>query len=144
MDTHMLLSFSRKHVAIILTMLFLLCQLTPKAQQSMRNQSDIVARLTRYDVKTDHQTAFRKAVSDYVHHSLNQESNVLSEAYYEQENPSVMWIIERWNSKIELEKAGKSPFFKAIESLSKTVLLKPAKTIDVKDLEPISKQQWRR
>lgn len=139
----MLLSFSRKHVAIILTMLFLLCQLPPKAQQSMRNQSDIVARLTRYDVKPDHQTAFRKAVSDYVHHSLNQESNVLSEAYYEQENPSVMWIIERWNSKIELEKAGKSPFFKAIESLSKTVLLKPAKTIDVKDLEPISKQQWR-
>jgi quinol monooxygenase YgiN len=127
-------------------MLFLFCQSHLKAQQSMldqSNNSDIVARLTRYDVKPDHQTAFRKLVSDYVHHSLNQESNVLSEAYYEQEDQSVLWIIERWNSKIELEKAGKSKSFKAIVSLSRAALLKPAETIDVKDLEPISKQQWR-
>ncbi|MCD9019202.1 putative quinol monooxygenase [Parachryseolinea silvisoli] len=148
------ISFSRKHTAIILTMLFLLCSSNLKAQHSddaavggsirdHANNNDFVVRLTRYDVKPDHQTAFRKVVSDYVVRSLGQDSNVLSEAYYEQEDPSVLWIIERWDSKIELEKACTSPSFKAIESLAKTALSKPAERIDVKDLEPIAKQQWR-
>lgn len=141
-------------MVIILTMLALLCQVNAKGQgsyeagggKSIRDQpgnNNFVARLTRYDVKPDHQTAFSKAVSDFVHHSLNQQSNVLSEAYYEQGDHSVLWIIERWNSKIELERARKSPFFKAIDSLAKNALSKPAQKIDVKDLEPISKQQWR-
>lgn len=154
MDTSMLISFSRKRMAIILTMLFLLCQTNPKAQhpydrvvvESIRDRSinnDFAARLTRYDVKPDHQAAFRKVVSDYVGRSLLQEGNVLSEAYYEQDDPSVLWIIERWNSKVELEKAGKSFESQAIESLEKTALSKSAKRIDVKDLEPISRQQWR-
>lgn len=138
----------------MVTILFLLCQTNPKAQHShdvaaggsirdQSNNNDFAARLTRYDVAPDHQTAFRKVVSDYVVYSLGQESNVLSEAYYEQEDPSVLWIIERWNSKIELEKACKSFESRAIESLAKTALSKPVKRIDVKDLEPISKQQWR-
>jgi quinol monooxygenase YgiN len=44
---------------------------------------------------------------------------------------------------MELEKAGKSASFKALESLAKTALSTQAKRIDIKDLEPISKQQWR-
>ncbi|HEY5749268.1 MAG TPA: antibiotic biosynthesis monooxygenase family protein [Chryseolinea sp.] len=150
----MLRSFSKKRMAIIFTMLFLLCQMNPKAQhpynavvrESTRDQSnnnDFAARLTRFDVKPDHQTAFRKVVSDYVGRSLDQESNVLSEAYYEQEDPSVLWIIERWSNKSELEKAGQSASFKAMESLAKTALSKQVEKIDIKDLEPISKQQWR-
>ncbi|MBL0741150.1 antibiotic biosynthesis monooxygenase [Chryseolinea lacunae] len=150
----MLTSFSKKRMVVILTMLFLLCQMNPKAQHSYdavvrdstHNQSSnnaFAARLTRFDVKPDHQAAFREVVSDYVGRSLEQESNVLSEAYYEQEEPSVLWIIERWNSKMELEKAGKSSSFKAMELLAKTALSKQAKKIDIKDLEPISKQQWR-
>ncbi|WP_084138168.1 putative quinol monooxygenase [Chryseolinea serpens] len=147
----MLRSFSKKPMAIILTVLLLLCQTNPKAQhpydavvkESNGNQANhFAARLTRFDVKPDHQTAFRKVVSDYVSRSLHQESNVLSEAYYEQEHPSVLWIIERWNSKMDLEKAGKSASFKALESLAKTALSTQAKRIDIKDLEPISKQQW--
>jgi len=152
METSMLLSFSKKRMAIILTMLFLLCQVNPKAQHPydavagesiQSNHDDFAARLTRFEVKPDHQVAFRKTVSDYVARSLEQESNVLSEAYYEQEEPSVLWIIERWNSKAALEKAGRSSSFQAMESLAKTALSKQPKKIDVKDLEPISRQQWR-
>ncbi|MBT1687628.1 putative quinol monooxygenase [Dawidia soli] len=143
-----------KRMAIILIMLFFLCPTTPNAQhphdvvagessRDQANNNDFAARLTRYDVKPDYQTAFRNVVRDYVSHSLGRESNVLSEAYYEQEDPSVLWIIERWIDKVALEKAGKSVESRAIESLAKTALLKPAKRIDVKDLEPLSKQQWR-
>jgi quinol monooxygenase YgiN len=149
-----ILSFSRKGIVIILTVLFLFCQTTPKAQHaddavaraSIRDQStlvDFAARLTRYDVKPDYQAAFRKVVSDYVRHSLLQENNVISEAYYEQDDPTVLWIIERWSSKIALAEAGKSPSFRALASLAKTALSRSASKIDVKDLEPLSKQQWR-
>ncbi len=141
-------------MAIILTTLFVLCQMNPKAQhpysavtgESIQDQSGsnaFAGRLTRYDVKPDHVTAFRKIISDYVGRSVIQEDNVLSEAYYEQEHSSVLWIIERWNNKAALERAGRSSSFKAIGSLAKTALLKSPEIIDVKDLEPISKQQWR-
>lgn len=102
-----------------------------------------VARLTQYDVKAEHQAAFRKAVGAYVLHSLDLPGNILSEAYYEQDNHGVLWIIERWSTQEELDKIGQSTSYKAIVSLSKTALAKPAKTIYVKDLEPLSKQQWR-
>jgi quinol monooxygenase YgiN len=149
-----ILSFSRKGIVIILTVLFLFCQTNPKAQHaddavvraSTRDHAtlvDFAARLTRYDVKPDYQSAFRNVVSDYVRHSLLQESNVISEAYYEQDDPSVLWIIERWSSKLALAEAGKSPSFKALALLTKTALSTSARKIDVKDLEPLSKQDWR-
>lgn len=106
-------------------------------------QDSIVARLIRYEVQPEFQAAFRQAVSDYVFHSLKLETNVLSEAYYEQADSTVLWIIERWSSKDGLDEAGKSAGFKAIESLSHSSLKQPAKTIYVQDLEPLPKSQWR-
>ena len=107
------------------------------------NNNELAARPIRFEVKPDQQTAFRNAISDYVTSSLDDESNVISEAYYEEDDASILWIIERWNNKTALEKAGRSASFKALESLAKTALSKPSKTIDVKDLEPLSKEQWR-
>ena len=107
------------------------------------NNADFAARLTRLDVKPDHQAAFRKVVSDYVNFSMNQVSNILSEAYYEQDHPAVVWIIERWNSKTALEEADRSAPSNAIMSLAKTALVKPAKQIEVTDLEPITREEWR-
>jgi quinol monooxygenase YgiN len=115
----------------------------PTADDAVAKHSETAARLTRYEVKRQHRAAFRKMANKYVHHSLRQKSNILSEAYYEQENPSVIWIIERWENKNELEKNSKRPPFRVIESVSKKVLVQPAKITDVKDLEPLSKQQWR-
>ncbi|KAA2239087.1 alpha/beta fold hydrolase [Chitinophaga agrisoli] len=103
----------------------------------------VVARLIRYEVHPAYQAAFRQAVSDYVAHSLQSETNVLSEAYYEQADTTVLWLIERWGTKDALDEAGKSTAFKTIESLSRNSLKQPAKTIYVKDLEPLPKSQWR-
>lgn len=99
--------------------------------------------MIRYEVNPGSQVAFRKAVNDYVHESLKSEANILSEAYYEESDTAVIWIIERWSSKDELDKAGKSSGFKAIESLSHNSLKQPARMIYVRDLEPLSRQQWR-
>jgi quinol monooxygenase YgiN len=108
------------------------------------NNYEIVVRLIRYEVKPRHRVPFRKLVKDYVRHSLNQKVNILSEAYFEQEEPSVLWIIERWANRNELEMISRKPKFKLIESASRKVLIEPAQIIYAKDLEPISKQLWRR
>jgi quinol monooxygenase YgiN/pimeloyl-ACP methyl ester carboxylesterase len=112
-------------------------------QEKPDRLNSVVARLIRYEVQPELQAAFRQAVSDYVFHSLKSETNVLSEAYHEQADTTVLWVIERWSNKDELDKASKSSRFKAIESLSRSSLKQPAKMIYVKDLEPLSKQQWR-
>ncbi|AYL95797.1 putative quinol monooxygenase [Mucilaginibacter celer] len=129
----------------------LLCSLGLRAQNLAKPapvQDQIVnenpkVKLTRYEVKPEHQKAFRKAISNYVNFSLKQKGNILSEAFYEQEKPDVLWIIERWDSQTLLNRIEKSENFKVIQSLSAKALIQPAKVIYVKDLEPISKQQWR-
>jgi len=120
----------------LLFILFLLGQTHVNAQNT-------AARLTRYEVTPAQQETFRKTITDYVLYSLRQGSNIQSEAYYEQENTAVLWIIERWSDRDELEKASRSTPFKAIGSLSKRSLIHPERTFYVKDLEPLLKEQWR-
>lgn len=106
------------------------------------NAQKPAARLVRYEVRTEFQAAFRNAVSDYVFHSLKSKNIVLSEAYYEEADTTIMWIIERWNSRNDLDEANKTSAYKYIESLSQNSLKRPARTIYVTDLEPLSRQQW--
>jgi quinol monooxygenase YgiN len=108
------------------------------------HQQQAAARLTRYDVKPGYQEQFREALSDYVLHSLLNESNIMAEAYSEQDNPAVLWLIERWTSKDELDKFSNNTQSRSVMTLGEVALIKPARRIYVKDLEPISKQQWRR
>lgn len=103
-----------------------------------------VAVLTQYEVKKGYEKKFRKMLRKYVRHAIANKSNIMAEAYYEQENPSILWVMERWNSKSGLEHMRKGEKFKLIKLLSEKKLVQPAKTIYVKDLEPLSKQEWKR
>lgn len=107
-------------------------------------QTEEVAVLTRYEVKKGYRKKFSKALRKYVKYAIAHKSNVMAEAYYEQENPSVLWLIERWDSKGELENMRRSVKFNPIKLLSEKKLIQPAKTICTKDLEPISKNEWQR
>lgn len=107
-------------------------------------ETKVIAKITRYDVKKEHQEKFQKAVKDYVLKSISNESNIMSEAYFEQDNKSVIWLFERWINQSELDKFRNNSTSKTLKALTKTALVKPEKIIAVKDLEPISKQQWRR
>lgn len=99
----------------------------------------VTARLTRYELKPAYQHQIRKVLNDYVKRALSRESNIMAEACYERENPTVLWLIERWSSKKEMDK-----FYRQITSLTQTALVKPVKIYRIKDLEPLTKQQWRR
>lgn len=105
---------------------------------------EVVGKLTRYEVKPALQESFRQALSDYVSQALTEEGNIQAEAYYEQNDQSVLWLIERWKNWKELKRFGGSPQSKAIDSLTRKVLNAKAKSYHVTDLEPLSKLQWRR
>ena len=132
-----LLSVFSKTTYITIGMLFFL------SNQLKAQNSEMAGRLTRYEVKPVYREVFSQAVRNYVFHCLEQESNILSEGYYEEENPSMIWIIERWKSRYELEKISESSEFKIMNSLLMKAPVQPEKVIDIKDLEPLSKQQWR-
>lgn len=122
-----------KKVLGIFTVLFSL-------QSTLASAQNETAKITRYEVKEQHQEKFQKAISEYVQKSLSNESNIMSEAYFEQNNKTVIWLFERWTSKTALDKNNS----KSIKELVKTALVKPEKIIYVKDLEPLTKEQWRR
>lgn len=105
-------------------------------------QNEIGARITRYEVKKEYQEKFKNAVAAYVQKSILSDKNIMAEAYFEQEDQSVIWLFERWISQNELEKSGNNS--KEIKDLAKTALLVPQKIIEVKDLEPLKKEQWRK
>ena len=119
--------------------LTLLCNLQVMSQNPLTTKDEATARLTRYEIKQEYQEPFRKALSDYVRQALSSESNIMAEAYYEQEDPTVLWLIERWISKKEMDKFGMT-----IVSLNEAILVKPARVYAIKDLEPLTKRQWRR
>jgi len=125
------------------TLLLTINSLNTKAQQSKQlDDSNAVARLIRYEVKPELEVEFRKAISEYVFFALKDENNILTEAYYEQDKPHVLWIIERWSSRAAIQTISKIAQFKAIVALSESGLNQPEKTFYVKDLEPLSKVQW--
>ena len=143
MKTILLFSGLGKHLAFI-TVFFMLWATNAPAQNTRQTEKEIIAKLTRYEVKSGYREPFRKALSDYVLHSLAMESNIMSEAYYEQENQHILWLIERWTNKTELDKFTGSIEFKAIETLVKETLVSSPKIFYVEDLEPLTKQQWRK
>jgi quinol monooxygenase YgiN len=137
---------------VIFTTLFVLCSTFTTAQDlykgkvtsvALKNQ-DMIAKITRYDVKKEFQEKFQKAVSDYVSESLLSDGNIMSEAYFEQDNQTVIWLFERWTNQKEWNKFKSNSKSKAVIALEKSALVKPEKTIYVKDLEPLSKQEWRK
>ena len=134
-----------KTVFAFITILFVMNSTYDKAQNvSNTNNENVTARLIRYEVRPDYNKAFREAMSTYVLHSLNSENNIMSEAYCEQDTTGILWLMERWNGKSDLDKSHESVAYKAIQSLSENALVQPATIMYVQDLEPLTKQQWAR
>jgi quinol monooxygenase YgiN len=120
-----------------------MCARGQKSDKQLQH-AEPVAVLTRYEVKKGHTKKFHKVIREYVKHALASKNNIMAEAYYEQENPSILWTIERWSSQGGLEKMRNGVNFKLIKILSAKKLAQAARTIYVKDLEPLSKNDWRR
>ncbi len=115
----------------------------PNTKHPAHNEGEVTV-LTQYEVKKGYKKKFRKLLRKYVRQAIADKSNIMAEAYYEQEHPSILWVIERWDSQSGLEKRRNGAKFKLIKALAEKKLIQPAKTIYVKDLEPISKTAWRK
>lgn len=131
-----------KQIQGIFIVLFLLHNAFAKAQNTPEKKEKMTAAIIRYEVKNEYQAEFQKAISNYVHQSLLNENNMMSEAYFEQDNQTVIWLFERWNNQKDLDKFRNNS--NAVTALLKKALVKPEEIIHVKDLEPISKQEWRK
>ena len=119
-------------------------QAVGEAIMQQLKQQEIVAKLTRFEVKKEYVKQFQKALSDYVNKSLSEGGNVMSEAYYEKEKTTVLWLIERWINISELERFNNDLQGQNLTSLAKKALEQPIKINYIQDLEPISKEQWRK
>lgn len=101
------------------------------------------ARLTKYIVEPA-EIGFRSALSNYVHQAIVREANIMAEAYYEQNDTSVLWLIERWNNPDEWLQFHKGAAAKTLNDLAKVALKIDPEVTHVKDLEPLTKTQWRK
>lgn len=104
----------------------------------------VSVRLAKYHVKSAFREKFREALSKYVFSSLKATGNIMSEAYHEQEDPSILWVIERWSEQDLLEKNDGSTAAKNIIPLTKNGLVSPVEIFLGKDLEPLPKEAYRK
>ena len=100
-----------------------------------------VVRLLKCNVSPAYLTKFRNVLNEYVHSSMNAAGNIMAEAYYEENDSTTLWIIERWTDENTLAKNGESKAAKAIVDLMKHALAAPADTIIMNDLEPLNKKE---
>lgn len=100
-----------------------------------------VAVLTRYEIKKGEEDACHAALAQYVKDAVVQKDNIMAEGYYEQETPSVCWVVERWSNGKEWDQHRKQ---EALERLPGGKLAHPAQSFYIKDLEPLTKEAWRR
>ncbi|GAB3926417.1 antibiotic biosynthesis monooxygenase [Larkinella terrae] len=103
-----------------------------------------VAVLTRYEVKKEYRNLFRKAIRRYVKRARARETNIMAEAYREQDHSSVLWVVERWSSQSDFNRMRAGSRYKLLQLLAGKKLNQPTREIAIKDLEPVSKSDWRR
>jgi len=114
-----------------------------QAKEPGESNLETVAVLTRYDVKENYREAFQQALKSYVAMALLNDHNIMAEAYSEQDQPFVFWVIERWSSGVGFEGNAQLPPAQKIGLLSENALTGSPQQLYVKDLEPLSKRQWR-
>lgn len=144
MKTRCILLYTRLFSLFMISLLLSNSWTMAQSNNNLFINNEAVAVLTRYEVKQGHQKKFRKVLRKYVKRANKKNDNIMAEGYYEQGNPDIMWIIERWGSKDGLDKMRKGKKFKLVNLISKKKLVQPAKTIFIKDLEPVSKNEWLR
>lgn len=115
-----------------------------EAMVTALNQMQSIARMTRYEVKKESLEDFRKVLNDYVIHALIRQDNIMAEAYFEEEHPEILWLFERWENRNALNRFGKEIPAKELSNLTDKALTKPIEELYVSDLEPLTKEDWRK
>ncbi|MGC3947755.1 MAG: antibiotic biosynthesis monooxygenase family protein [Chryseolinea sp.] len=116
----------------------------PKSADVPFKLQDTYVVITRYEVQQNAKEQVGKALSTYVQLALADGNNIMAEVYQEEEQPFVLWVLERWKSKGNYSAFSQSAGVKETITLSGTALFSPVKTYYLKDLAPLSKDEWRK
>ncbi|HTF18543.1 MAG TPA: antibiotic biosynthesis monooxygenase family protein, partial [Chryseolinea sp.] len=106
--------------------------------------TDAYVVITRYEIHENAKEQLGKALNTYVQQALANEHNIMAEVFQEQQHPSILWVLERWNNKGQFEDFSQRTQVKALLALPKTGLVQPVKTYHLKDLARLSKSEWRK
>lgn len=111
--------------------------------EQLKNK-EVVGKITRFEVQADQGNTFRKAMTDYVVKANSADGNILMEAYSEKDLPNTLWLIERWENTSKQEAFNRTSTAKKLDELNKAALKSVPAPLNVQDLEPLSKSEWRR
>lgn len=111
--------------------------------EQLKNK-EVVGKITRFEVQADQGNTFRKAMTDYVVKANSADGNILMEAYSEKDLPNTLWLIERWENTSKQEAFNRTSTAKKLDELNKAALKSVPAPLNVQDLEPLSKPEWRR
>lgn len=95
--------------------------------------------LTQYHVKSFYREPFRVVLSEYIDSARRETGNITMEAYFEQGDPSIMWIIEWWDSSTSYTENARSAAAVKVSDMARAGLLSPVEKILLNDLEMITR-----
>jgi quinol monooxygenase YgiN len=111
-----------------------------KGMKNQPTKNSIPVVLTRYHLKTSPHDKRMEIIRAYVRSSMQAMGNIMAAAFYEQGDPSIVWIMERWNDRASYNKNKRSNTSKAVIDLAKMKLASPIETIFLEDLELLSNE----
>lgn len=110
-----------------------------EAVLELLKHNQATAKITHFEVPENQLTRFRQVLKAYITQANAATKNIMAEAYTERDKPSSLWLIERWESKPDYEVFRKSAAAKKLAELAK-----PAAEMNIQDLGPLSKSEWKR
>ncbi|PSL23351.1 quinol monooxygenase YgiN [Chitinophaga ginsengisoli] len=96
--------------------------------------------LKQYQVKTFWQNKIGEVLSAYVLSSGRAPGNIMAEAYYEQGDAAIIWVIERWSNEAFYKMNSKSAAAKMVNGLAELGLAELVEIVFLEDLEGISRE----
>lgn len=106
--------------------------------------TDAYVVINKYAIHENAKERLGRTLNGYVQQALANENNIMAEVFQEEQHPSVLWVLERWNNKEKFEDFSQSPRVKELISLTKTESVQDVTTYHLKDLAPLSKSEWRK
>lgn len=111
---------------------------------SSSNVDSSVARITKYHIDLKDSEQLKTSLSNYVLNALNAQGNIMAEAYTEEIDLASLWLVERWIDDKSYNANKQTDQAKELEKTVKELTVSSPEVIEVKDLEPLSKEAWRK
>ena len=104
----------------------------------------VLALITKYQVKPADRESFRAKIAEYVTAAEKANGNIMAEAYEDRGQENIIWTIERWDNPQSHDQYQHTDAAKALAAAGRSALAAPEEHMQIDDLEPLSKTDWRR